>query len=419
MATEEDEGPGVKITVTGSDVNLRRGPGTAYAVVGQVDKGDTLEITRTAAGGGYTWGKSSKGWIALKYTDYDAVVNGGQPEQKPEEKPEDKPQTDNKEETVIATGKVKVTSGRLNIRSGPSTGHGTVGSLSNGEAVKIYEIKKAGTMEWGRIDRGWISLTYVALDNVQTDNKEEEKPEQKPEEKPEEKPETNDSTSSVTGKVVVTSGRLNIRSGAGTSYSVVGWLNAGETVTITEQKTVNGTPWGKTAKGWVSMNYISVSGASNNTGNSGSADNGNNNAGNAVTGTVSANGSMLRIRTGPGSSYAIAGYLEDGATVEILEQKTVGATVWGRISKGWISLNYVKLNSTTTAPEQDNTSNSGTITGTVIADVLNVRSDAGTNNRIVSRLYNGQQVTILETKMVGNVKWGRISTGWISMDYIR
>ena len=419
VATEEDEGPGVKITVTGSDVNLRRGPGTAYAVVGQADKGDTLEITRTAAGGGYTWGKSSKGWIALKYTDYDTVVNGGQPEQKPEEKPEDKPQTDNKEETVIATGKVKVTSGRLNIRSGPSTGHGTVGSLSNGEAVKIYETKKAGTMEWGRIDRGWISLTYVALDNVQTDNKEEETPEQKPEEKPEEKPETNDSTSSVTGKVVVTSGRLNVRSGAGTNYSVVGWLNAGETVTITEQKTVNGTPWGKTAKGWVCMNYISVSGASNNTGNSGSTDNGNNNAGNAVTGTVSASGSMLRIRTGPGSSYAIAGYLEDGAAVEILEQKTVGATVWGRISKGWISLNYVKLNSTTTAPEQDNTSNSGTITGTVIADVLNVRSDAGTNNRIVSRLYNGQQVTILETKMVGNVKWGRISTGWISMDYIK
>ena len=421
VATEEEDGPGVKVTVTGSDVNIRRGPGTAYAVVGQANKGDTLEITRTAIGGGYTWGKCSKGWIALKYTDYDTVVNGEQPEQKPEEKPEEKPETDNKEETVIAAGKVKVTSGRLNIRSGPSTGHGTVGSLGNGEAVKIYEIKKSGTMEWGRIDRGWISLTYVALDNVQTDNKEEEQPEQKPEEKPEEKPETNNGASSVTGKVVVSSGRLNIRSGAGTNYSVVGWLNAGETVTITEQKTVNGTPWGKTANGWVCMNYISVSGASNNTGNSGNANNGSSNAGSAVTGTVSASGSMLRIRTGPGSSYSIAGYLEDGATVEILEQKTVGVTVWGRISKGWISLTYVKLNSSASAPEQneENTSGSATISGTVIADVLNVRSDAGTNNRIVSRLYNGQKVTILETKMVGNVKWGRISTGWISMDYIR
>ena len=130
---------------------------------------------------------------------------------------------------------------------------------------------------------------------------------------------------------------------------------------------------------------------------------------------------MLRVRSGPGSSYAITGYLEDGATVEILEQKVVGATTWGRTAKGWISLNYVKLNSGASAPEQNqgNTSGSATTNGTVIADVLNVRSDAGTNNRIVGRLYNGQQVTILETKMVGNVKWGRISTGWISMDYIK
>lgn len=416
VETEEDEGPGVKITVTGSDVNLRRGPGTAYAVVDRADKGDTLEITRTASGGGYVWGKSSKGWIALKYTDYDTVVKGEEPEQKPEEKPEEKPETDNKEETVVAAGKVKLQSGRLNIRSGPSTGYSAVGSLANGESVKIYEIKKSGTMEWGRISSGWISLSYVVLDKNDTQE------EQKPEQKPEDKPDNNNSVSGVTGKVVVSSGRLNIRSGAGTNYSVVGWLSAGETVTITEQKTVNGTPWGKTAKGWVCMNYISVSGAS---GNNGGANNGGNTSGNessgSVKGTVSASGSMLRVRTGPGSSYSIAGYLEDGSAVEILEQKTVGATTWGRIAKGWISLNYVKLDGSASAPEQDKEDNSGssTISGTVIADVLNVRSDAGTNNRIVGRLYNGQKVIILETKMVGSVKWGRISTGWISMDYVK
>jgi len=418
VETEEDEGPGVKITVTGSDVNIRRGPGTAYAVVGQANKGDTLEIIRTAVGGGYTWGKSSKGWIALKYTDYDTVVKGEQPEQKPAEKPQDKPVTDNKQETVIATGKVKLQSGMLNIRSGPSTGHSVAGYLGNGEAVEIYEIKEVGTTKWGRISKGWISLTYVTLDGTQTPetDKEEEKEETKPEQ------DSSGDASAVTGKVVVSSGRLNIRSGAGTNYSVVGWLSAGETVAITEQKTVNGTPWGKIAKGWVCMNYISVNGGtgSNTQGNAGSNDNSSTNS-DAVKGTVSASGSMLRIRTGPGSSYSIAGYLEDGATVEILEQKTVGATVWGRISKGWISLNYVKLNNSAAAPEQDkeSTSDSTTVTGTVIADVLNVRGDAGTNNRIVGRLYNGQQVTILETKMVGNVKWGRISTGWISMDYIK
>ncbi len=418
VATEEDEGPGVKVTVTATDVNLRRGPSTSYSVVGKANTGDVLEITSTVTGAGYVWGKSSKGWIALKYTDYDAVVKGEEPEQQPEQKPEDKPQDqpeDSKKEEVVATGKVKLQSGTLNVRSGPSTGYQVVGYLNNGDAVEIYEIKKVGATEWGRIAKGWISLSYAVLDKNQSndDTQEEQQPEQQPEQKPEDTPQDS-GTAGVTGKVVVSSGSLNIRSGPGTSYSVVGWLGAGDTVTITEQTTVNGTPWGKSAKGWVCMNYISVSGTSDNNGTGGNESIG------VVTGKVSANGSKLRIRSGPGSSYAVAGYLDDGAAVEILEQKTVGPTVWGRIAKGWISLNYVKLDSGASVPEQDNGNASGseTISGTVIADVLNVRSGAGTHNSIVGRLLNGQKVTILETKMVGTVKWGRISTGWISMDYI-
>ena len=65
----------VKVKVTGTDVNVRRGPGTSYAVVAKVTVGDTLEITRTTTAGGYTWGKFDKGWVALKYTNYDSAVN--------------------------------------------------------------------------------------------------------------------------------------------------------------------------------------------------------------------------------------------------------------------------------------------------------------------------------------------------------
>lgn len=45
---------------------------------------------------------------------------------------------------------------------------------------------------------------------------------------------------------------LNVRSGPSTSYSVVGKLYNGNTVTITEEK--NG--WGKISSGWVSLSYI-------------------------------------------------------------------------------------------------------------------------------------------------------------------
>ena len=430
--TTEEEGPGTKITVTATDVNLRRGPGTSYAVVGKANKGDTLEITSTANGGGYVWGKSSKGWIALKFTDYNTVVNGGTTEEtKPEEtKPEETTpptQPENKPaETVVATGKVKLQSGVLNVRSGPSTGHGIVHFLNNGEAVSIYETKDVGAAKWGRIQQGWICLTYVTLDNQGTAEqpKEEEKPATNPESG---NPSTDNNTQvpadAVTGKIVLTSGRLNIRSDAGTHNAVVGWLSAGEKVTITQRKTVNGTEWGKIEKGWICMDYVSLDSASGNTGNTdsgntGSSENTNTDAAGAVTGVISAGGSKLRIRTGPGSNYSIAGYLNDGSSVEILEQKTVGATVWGRTQQGWISMTYVKVTSGNTDSSTD-TGSTDANTGTVIADVLNVRSGAGIGNAIVGRLYYGQVVTVTETKEAGGMIWGKISTGWICMDYIK
>ena len=49
---------------------------------------------------------------------------------------------------------------------------------------------------------------------------------------------------------------LNIRKGAGTSYDVVDRYGKGVVVTILQTKTVSGTTWGRTDKGWVSMDYV-------------------------------------------------------------------------------------------------------------------------------------------------------------------
>ena len=445
LDTEEVPGGSVKVTVTANDVNIRRGPGTGYARVGSVDKGYQMTITATANGSGYVWGKFSDGWIALKYTDYDTVVNGGNTEDNTDTEKDDAASgnTDTTDK-VIATGKVTLNSGRLNIRSGPGTGNPAVGSLANGTAVKILEKKTVGTTQWGRIAEGWISLDYVKLDG-QTEQEEDKGSTDKPADsntstgntdKPADgntstgntdKPADSNtstgntgSTTAVTGKVVVTSGRLNIRSGPGTNYASVGSLAAGTTVTITERKTAGGREWGKMDKGWVCMDYISLN---TQTGN-GSSQTGNSSA-QTVKGTVTTEGNKLRVRTAPSTSAAIAGYLSNGERVEILEKKTVNGTVWGRISKGWISLDYVKLDGSTSSgatdaqPSTPGTSQTVTGTVTLTSGRLNVRSGAGTNNKIVGYLNNGAKVTILETKMVGNVKWGRIEQGWICMDYVK
>lgn len=54
----------------------------------------------------------------------------------------------------------------------------------------------------------------------------------------------------------VTSSYVNIRSGAGTGYEKVGQYKKGDVVTIYEEKTVGGRPWGRTDKGWICTEYV-------------------------------------------------------------------------------------------------------------------------------------------------------------------
>ena len=403
----QDTSNGIIVTVTANDVNVRQGPGTDYKVTGAANTGDQLVITETATGTGYTWGKFYGGWICLDYTNYDAVSA---------------PDTEEPETTGTRMGTVKV-SDQLRIRSGPSTGYSVVGYLKNGERVEILEQKIAGSMVWGKISNGWISLDYVTLDPVEEEPAPPEQPEatepppteppateppateppateppatEPPATEPEKEPEVSAQTWTGTVKV---NDFLRVRSGPSTSTQVVGYLSPNEKVTITEKTTSGSMTWGKISKGWISLDYVVMDSTDTTT--------------QVVTGTVKVN-DFLRVRTGPSTSYAIAGYLSANTKVEITERKTVGSTVWGKISKGWISLDYVVL---------DGQSSSGTttqtVTKTVTADCLRIRSAAGTSNKIVGYLYEGAKVEILETTTVNGTVWGRISKGWISMDYVK
>ena len=141
-----------------------------------------------------------------------------------------------------------------------------------------------------------------------------------------------------------------------------------------------------------------------------------------MTGTVKVN-EFLRIRSGPGTSYAVIGFLAPQQKVTITERKTVDGMEWGEIDGGWISLDYVILDkeeeekpsepTTPPAPPVDET-----VIKTVIADCLRVRRGPGIDNNIVDFLYYGAKVEIFETaKATDGTLWGRIATGWISMDY--
>ena len=171
--------------------------------------------------------------------------------------------------------------------------------------------------------------------------------------------------------------------------------------------------WGKTANGWISLDYVRLD--SDTSGDSSGSVTEN------LTGTVNVS-DWLRIRTGPSTSYAVAGYLKPKEKVTITERRTVGSTVWGKIASGWISMDYVILDGQGSAPDSgaDTTTPEQTNTKTIIADCLRIRSGAGTSNSIVGYLYYGAKVEILETATAADgTVWGKISTGWISMDYAK
>ena len=59
---------------------------------------------------------------------------------------------------------VRVTTGRLNIRSGPGTGYKTVGQITDrGVYTIVAESTGSGASRWGKLKSGagWISLDYV------------------------------------------------------------------------------------------------------------------------------------------------------------------------------------------------------------------------------------------------------------------
>lgn len=396
-ATEKNP---ITITVTGSDVNLRQGPGTNYTRVGVAQKGQQFVITETASGSGYTWGKFDGGWIALQYTNYDSVVNGQKPETTPPETtPTTPPATEpptteppateppaTKPEQPKVTGTINVQEW-LRVRSGPGTSYSVVGYLKPQQKVEILEQSTVGSMKWGKIAEGWISMDYVILDSSSSNN--------------------NSTATSWTGKVIAD--ELLIRSGPGTNYSILGYLTEGTAVTVTEKKSGGALEWGKISKGWICLNYVQLNGNVTTTPSTPSTPS------TAVTGYANVQ-DWLRIRTGPGTNYEIAGFLGPREKVTITERKKVGSVEWGKIANGWVSMDYIVLEatgSTTTKPAQP-------VTKTITADCLRVRQAAGTSNTIVGFLYYGTKVQVLETKTLSNGEvWGRINSGWISMAYAK
>ena len=295
------------------------------------------------------------------------------------------------------TGVVKVQD-LLRVRSGPGTSYSVTDYLGPDTRVEILEVTTVGATKWGKIESGWVSMDYIILD--------------KPTE--EEKPVEN----KWTGKVTAT--ELYIRNGPGLTYSIVSYLTQGATVTITERQMNGNMEWGKIANGWICLDYVKLDSKENENPDPDPSEPPE--SPEKWTGVVNVQ-DCLRVRTGPGTSYGVIGFLAPQQKVTIMQRKTVDGMEWGEIDGGWISLDYVILDEEEEEEPTDPVDPPAppvpeTVIKTVIADCLRVRRGPGLDNNIVDFLYYGAKVEIFETaEAADGTLWGRIATGWISMDY--
>ena len=206
-----------KVIATGkttAQLNVRKGSSTKYAKIGSLSKGAKVEIVS----------KLSNGWYKIKYKGTYGYVSGAYVKLDSEQP---KPGEDEK---IIATGKTTVSS--LNVRSGPSSNYSKLGILTKGTKVEVVERYSNG---WYKIkykgSYGYVSGAYVSLDGSKGEV-------------------------IATGK---TTAGLNVRSGAGTGYKKIGYLNKGTKVEIVT-KLSNG--WYKikfnSSYGYVSGDYVKL-----------------------------------------------------------------------------------------------------------------------------------------------------------------
>lgn len=288
---------GTRGVITATTLYIRETPSINGKTVGGYVKGDVVSILETQNG----WGRTNKGWIKMDYVSTTGGTTNNTNNNNSTNTSNTNTNIDNGNGSTTVVLKGIVVAGELNIRDSASTNGNRVGKYSYGDRVEVYE-KSNG---WGRTSKGWISLNYVWQDGT-------------------------DSTNAVKG--TVTGNGLNIRSGPGTGYGVVGSYNSGDSITVLNRFTYNGVTWGCTNKGWVSMQYVDIGDAADNSTN-------NNTDSDADTYQVTAN--ALRIRGGAGQNYAVVGGLTKGDVVTVTEQETVDGVTWGKISQGWISMEYV------------------------------------------------------------------------------
>ena len=308
---------------------------------------------------------------------------------------------------AIGTAVVTV-NGYLNIRQEAGTDYKIVGALARSDSVKVYEVKTVNGHRWGRINSGWICLTYTNFTAVDDAN-------------------ISDAgmklyayTAQVKSQFVpkVAAGQHN------NPVQITNYKDALETisidvtdteknVTLTNLVLVNGEIWAKATwknaetkwkdkeKGTTETVYKTRSGWIQLIDGQLAMD--------PVKYTVAADSVNVRAFQGDDAPWVFT--LNKGTQVEVNWLGLVGENIWGRITvkktaesdsfgsqTGWINLasKYVTRDGVPTIEEEEANQLAGKMATVVGTDSLRVRKTGATYGQQIGRLSRGTTVAVWE-----------------------
>ncbi|MDQ0269857.1 SH3 domain-containing protein [Cytobacillus purgationiresistens] len=205
---------------------------------------------------------------------------------------------------------------------------------------------------------------------------------------------------------------LNVRTGPGLSYPVLGIAEKGEQFTmLSQQDEWIEIDFGSKGKGWVADWLVVLDSPQSASAPTKTEQETVSNS----QATVNTDG--LRVRGGPATDKKVLGLIGKGEYRLVSQQGdwVELETVYGN---GWVAKEFVDFSRSTQKSEKHKSS-AKTKTGTIIGDALNVRSEPSQANNIIGKLTNGETVEILSQQN----DWTEISyagsSAWISSQYVR
>ncbi len=260
--------------VSVNELNIRSGPGTSNSILGGFGKNDIVLIVQAGGKGGWHQilysGKAA--WVFADYVDISKPTVG------------------------------TITASVLNVRKGPGTTNGILGTLKKGDKVEIIQLNAA--QDWYKIIyngmEGYVHASYLTISGTQAPA-------------PGPTPDAQYAT--------VNASKLNFRKGADLNSAVIKTLSRGDTVQVLEQ----GKEWHKVKYGGVTgymyTQYLKM-----------------------TTGTYGqVNASVLNVRSGSSTSTSVLSKLSRGDVVEILAKGTEWHKIRYKSSTAYVYAAYIKI----------------------------------------------------------------------------